>query len=96
MAYRAVVNSGGGPVRGNAVTVDHQQGGSGRYTVAFDRDVSGCVATATLTDAQMGFYKYTAPPGRITLGTDGPRIAVRTFGPDGSAQDLPFSVIAAC
>jgi hypothetical protein len=40
-------------VRGNAVTVNHQ-GGSGRYSVAFDRDVSGCVATATLSDARNG------------------------------------------
>jgi hypothetical protein len=53
VAYRAVVNSGGGTIRGNAVATDHQ-GGSGRYSVAFDRDVSGCAATATLTDAQKG------------------------------------------
>lgn len=95
VAYRAVVNSGGGTMRGNAVTVDHQ-GGSGRYTVAFDRDVSGCVASATLTDAQNGPTLETPPAGRVTLGVDGPRIVVRTFGADGAVQDLPFGVLVAC
>jgi hypothetical protein len=95
VAYRAVVNSGGGTFRGNAVTTNHQ-GGSGRYSVAFDRDVSGCVATATLTDAQNGPTLETPPAGRITLGVDGSRVLVRTFAADGSVQDLPFSVIVAC
>lgn len=95
VAYRAVVNSGGGTVRGNAVAINHQ-GGSGRYSVAFDRDVSACVATATLTDAQNGPALEMPPPGRITLGVDGARVLVRTFAADGSVQDLPFSVILAC
>jgi hypothetical protein len=93
--YRAVVNSGGGVVRGNAVTVDHA-GGSGRYAVAFERDVSACVATATLSDAQNGPTLETPPAGRITLGVEGQRLSVRTFAADGAAQDLPFSVIVAC
>ena len=95
VAYRAVVNSGGGIVRGNAVTADHQ-GGSGRYSVAFDRDVSSCVATATLSDAQNGGTLETPPAGRITMGVDGGRIVVRTFAADATAQDLPFSVLVAC
>jgi hypothetical protein len=95
-AYRAVVNSGGGLVRGNAVTSSHGQGNSGRYTIAFDRDVSGCVATAALSDAQNGPTTETPPPGRVTVGVEGTRVLVRTFGVDGSPQDLPFSLIAAC
>jgi hypothetical protein len=95
VAYRAVVNSGGGLVRGNAVGADHQ-GGSGRYAVAFDRDVSACVATATLSDAQNGPALETPPPGRVTLGLDGARVVVRTFAADGAVQDLPFSVLLAC
>jgi hypothetical protein len=95
VAYRAVVNSGGGLVRGNAVATTHQ-GGSGSYSVAFDRDVSGCVATATLTDAQNGPALETPPPGRVTLGVDGTRVLVRTFGTNGTVQDLPFSVLVAC
>ena len=95
VAFRAVVNSGGGLVRGNAVTANHQ-GGSGRYSVAFDRDVSACVATATLSDAQNGPTLETTAPGRVTLGVDGPRILVRTFAADGAVQDLPFSLMVAC
>jgi hypothetical protein len=82
-------------VRGNAQTVNHQ-GGSGRYSVAFDRDVSGCVAAATLSDAQNGPAVETPPPGRITLGVDGTRVRVRTFGTNGAVQDLPFSIVVAC
>ncbi len=95
VTLRAVVNSGGGIVRGNATGADHQ-GGSGRYSVAFDRDVSGCVATATLSDAQNGPTLETPPAGRIIVGVDGARALVRTFAADGSVQDLPFSVIVAC
>lgn len=95
VSYEAVVNSGAGRVRGNALTVDHQ-GGSGQYAVAFDRDVSGCVATATLSDAQNGPTLETPPAGRITVGSAGPRVLVRTFAADGSPQDLPFSVAVAC
>ena len=62
------MNSGGGLVRGNAVTSSHGQGDSGRYTIAFDRDVSGCVATAALSDAQNGPTIETPPPGRVTVG----------------------------
>ncbi len=95
VTYRAVLNSGGGVVRGNATTADHQ-GGSGRYAVAFGRDVSDCVATATLSDAQNGPSLETPPPGRVTVGLAGPRALIRTYAPDGSIQDLPFSVIVAC
>lgn len=95
VTYRAVVNSGGRLVRGNAVTSDHQ-GGSGTYSVAFDRDISGCVATATLSDAQNGPTVERPPAGRINVGLDGSRVLVRTFAEDGTVRDLPFSVIAAC
>jgi hypothetical protein len=95
VTYRAVLNSGGATVRGNAVTASHQ-GGSGLYTIAFDRDISACVPTATLSEAQNGSALETPSAGRITVGLDGPRVAVRTFDSDGSVKDLPFSVIVAC
>jgi hypothetical protein len=95
VAYRSIVNSGGGQVRGNAIKVDHQDG-SGLYFVSFDRDVSGCVATATLSDAQNGPAMETPPPGRVTLGTRGARVLVRTFGTTGAVQDLPFGLLVAC
>jgi hypothetical protein len=53
-------------------------------------------ATATLSDAQNGPTLETPPPGRVTLGIDGPRILVRTFAADGAVQDLPFSLTVAC
>jgi hypothetical protein len=89
------VNSGGGTVNGNAVAASHN-GGSGLYTVAFDRDVSGCVSTATLAAVQNGPALEEPPAGRVTVGTDGPRVAVRTYDADGSVKDLPFDVIVAC
>jgi hypothetical protein len=95
VTYRASVNSGGGTVKGNAVTASHQ-GGSGLYTIAFDRDVSACVATATLAAVQNGPTLEEPPAGRITVGTDGPRVSVRTFAVDGAVQDLPFNIIVAC
>ena len=95
VTYRALVNSGGGVVRGNAGTSNHQ-GGSGRYALGFPTDVSGCVATATLSEAQNGPALETPPAGRITVGLDGSQAVVRTFAADGSVQDLPFSVIVAC
>ncbi len=95
VTYRAVINSGGGAVRGNASGVTHQ-GGSARYSIAFDRDVSGCVATATLSDAQNGPTLETPPAGRVTVGAEESRVVVRTFAADGAPADLPFSLIVAC
>jgi hypothetical protein len=95
VAYRVLVNSGGGPVRGNATDVEHQAG-SGLYFISFDRDVSTCVATATLSDAQNGPTLETPPAGRVTLGTLGSRVLVRTFGVSGAVQDLPFGLLVAC
>ena len=79
----------------NATVSDHQ-GGSARYAVGFDRDVSGCVATATLSEAQNGPTLETPPAGRVTVGVEGTRAVVTTFAADGTPADLPFSVIVAC
>jgi hypothetical protein len=95
VTYRATVNSGGATVRGNAIGVTHQ-GGSGLYTIAFERDVSSCVTTATLAEAQNGPMLEQPPAGRITVGTDSTRAAVRTFDVDGSVRDLPFNVVVIC
>jgi hypothetical protein len=95
VSYHAVVNSGGGVVRGNATGASHQ-GGSGVYTVAFARDVGGCVAIATLAAAQNGPTLEQPAAGRITVGADGARVAVRTFDADGAPRDQPFNVIVVC
>jgi len=95
VAFHAAVNSGGATVRGNATGFTHQ-GGSGLYTIAFGRDVSGCQATATLAAVQNGPALEQPTPGRITVGAAGATLAVRTFDVDGSAKDQPFNVIVVC
>jgi hypothetical protein len=82
-------------VRGNATGASHQ-GGSGLYTVGFARDVGGCVATATLAAAQNGPTLEQPSPGRITVGIQDARVAVRTFDVDGAPRDQPFNVIVVC
>ena len=67
-----------------------------RYAVGFARDVSDCVAAATLSDAQNGPTLETPPAGRVTVGVEGGRVGVRTFAADGTPADLPFSLIVAC
>jgi hypothetical protein len=92
--FQAAVNSGGDPVRGNA-TGASGGGGSGTYTIAFSRDVSGCEATATLASVPGGGV-VDPPAGRITVRPNGTRIEVHTFDVDGGVRDLPFNVIVAC
>ena len=95
VTYHAAVNSGGTAVRGNATAFTHQ-GGTGVYTLAFGRDVSGCQATATLAAVQNGPALEQPTPGRITVANDGPSLAVRTFDVDGSVRDQPFHAIVVC
>ena len=95
VTYHAAVNSGGAAVRGNATGFTHQ-GGSGRYTLAFARDVSTCEATAALAAVQNGPALEQPTPGRITVGAEGANVAVRTFDVDGSVKDQPFNVIVVC
>jgi hypothetical protein len=89
------ISSGGAAVRGNATAFTHQDG-TGLYTVGFGRDVSACEATATLAAVADGASVEEPTAGRITVGPDGPRVAVRTYAPDGSVKDQPFNVIVAC
>jgi hypothetical protein len=95
VAYHAAINSGGGPIRGNAVTANHTQGGSGLYTLTFARDVSGCEAVATLAQVPGG-STVDPPAGRITVRPSGTGIAVQTYDAAGAVADLPFNVIVAC
>jgi len=92
--FHAAVNSGGAPVRGNAVAATGG-GGAGTYTVEFSRDVSSCEATATLASVPGGSV-VDPPAGRITVRPNGARIEIHTFDVDGSVRDLPFNVIVAC
>lgn len=95
VAHHAAVNSGGVVVRGNATGFTHQ-GGSGVYTLAFGRDVSGCQAAATLAAVQNGPVLEQPTAGRITVGAEGANLVVRTFDVDGSIRDQPFNAIVLC
>ncbi|HMS72783.1 MAG TPA: hypothetical protein PKB03_07070, partial [Baekduia sp.] len=67
-------------------------GGVGSYNVGFAQDVSSCVYTATLGSVDAS----DVPPGRITVGAVGGKVAVKTFDAAGSPSDLPFHLIVAC
>jgi hypothetical protein len=95
VALHAAINSGGAAVRGNATAFTHQDG-SGLYMVGFAQDVSACEATATLAAVANGASVEQPTAGRITVGPDGPKVAVRTYAADGSVKDQPFNVIVAC
>jgi len=96
ITYRAAVNSGGGPARGNARDGAHT-GGTNEYRVFFDRDVSGCVYTATLAAVQNGPVLEQPPAGRITVASaGGDAVLVKTYGADGTPAESPFDVIVAC
>ena len=92
--FHAAIDSGGAPVRGNAVAASGG-GGAGTYTVEFSRDVSGCEATATLASVPGGSV-VDPPAGRITVRPNGIRVEVHTYDVDGTVRDLPFNVIVAC
>lgn len=92
---RAAVSKGGAAVTGNSRGVEHVSG-TNEYSVAFDRDVGSCVATATLASVQAGPTLEEPEPGRITVATRGDRAVVRTFAANGTPAEQPFHVMLAC
>jgi hypothetical protein len=95
MTLRAAVSSGDGAAIGNARTVGHLSG-SNEYRIDFGRDLSGCIYSATPAAVQAGPTLEQPEAGRITVGTDGSRVLVRTFGASGNAHEQPFHVSAGC
>lgn len=94
--YRAAVPAGGTVQRGNAVSAAHQ-GNTNEYRVAFARDVSSCVATATLAAVPAGAGTDQPAPGRVTVAHDQQAsVLVRTFAADGTPAEQPFNLIVAC
>ena len=64
---------------------------------AFDRDISSCVATATLASVPTAGGTDQPTAGRITVTQDQPTsVLVRTFAADGTPAEQPFNVIIAC
>jgi hypothetical protein len=66
------------------------------YRVAFAVDVSACTATATLAAVKVGTSVEQPVAGRITVGSDGGQVLVKTYGADGSPAEQPFNVIVGC
>jgi hypothetical protein len=95
ITFRAAVPRGGTVARGNALGAAHQ-GGTNEYRVSFDRDVSACVATATLATVAAGGSPDEPTPGRITLRHEGAQVVVRTFDAGGAAAEQPFNLVVAC
>jgi hypothetical protein len=94
--YSAAVPSGGTVQRGNAISAEHV-GGSNEYRVAFARDVSSCVASATLAAVPAGSTVDQPQAGRITVTQDqATSVLVRTFAADGTAAEQPFNLVLAC
>ncbi len=85
-------NAGGtavelGPSSG-VVTLVKQGGGSGRYTLTFNQDVSNCAVLATPGGKALIAGQATAET------TGGGGVTVQTFDSTGTAQDLDFFTVA--
>ena len=96
-ALRAAVSSGGAAVTGNATAVDHTSG-QNVYGVQFGRNISACVATASLAVVQAGPALERPQPGRITVSTasDPNRVIVETFDANGAPAEQPFHLTVSC
>lgn len=93
VTYHASVASTGIKQRGNATFSGPIA--PGRYLVRFPVDVTPCDAVAGLA-AVPGGTVVEPPAGRITVRPNAGGVEVRTFDVDGSARDLPFSLLVAC
>jgi hypothetical protein len=95
-SFTAAVNAGGRveSTKGGA-TGSHTIGGSGEYTVTFNRDMRACWAVGSISRVPG------APPehpdeGEIVTSTTGSGVFVRTRNHDGNPADLPFHLIVVC
>jgi hypothetical protein len=89
VALFASINAAGEVIRGNATSLTSPEPGA-RH-VRFGRQVSDCVATATL----VGTIAMPGAGVRVELG-DGEGVLVRTSGSSGNPAYLPFNLIVAC
>jgi hypothetical protein len=94
VSHTAVVTAGGTFRRGRGVS-SVARAGEGRYQVIFNRDVRGCVYTATVGDPSA------AAPGHGTAVVGSAAqivnaVAVRTFNQQGSLADRAFHLIVSC
>jgi hypothetical protein len=84
-----------GDVEKGSGVVSAVRASAGIYTITFDRDLSGCVDTASLDNMAVGFvgqeYAFISPQG-----VNGADIDVRTYDKTGAATDFDFSLIVFC
>jgi hypothetical protein len=93
VALRAAITSAGEPIAGNSNGVAPVP--PNKRLVAFSRDLTGCVPTATLA-RNAGGATVNPGPGRIVVAIENNRVAVETFRPDGTPDFLPFNLVVAC
>ena len=92
VSFFASINSSGLAIEGNARSITSPEPGA-RH-VRFGRQLSDCVATATLVG---GVSPDEGPAAgvRVELG-DGEGVLVRTFDEQANAAYLPFNLIVVC
>lgn len=95
LTHSAVVGPIGQNVRGRGVTSVARTDNPGRYQVIFNRDVRGCVYSATVGDVGGD-----GPPGgQVSVGSlaASPNgVAVRTTDSDGDLANRPFHLLVSC
>jgi hypothetical protein len=97
LALWAVVDDGTGAlVRGKGATAAAKLEAPGRYTVTFERDVSGCAYAVTPADPGTG-----EPPlgllGAATTAGEPRSVTVRTADPAGKdVTTIPFQLVVTC
>ena len=94
-ALRAIINSAGERVAGNADRATHA-GGSNEYRVDFARELGGCVFSATLAAVQRGGAVEQPPAGRVTVGVSGREVIVNTFDAAGGPSPVGFHLVGGC
>ncbi|MGQ0647939.1 MAG: hypothetical protein ACT4P7_10235 [Gemmatimonadaceae bacterium] len=87
----AVVNMGGGLVRGNQVSATTYLG-PGQYEVTFNRDVSQCAYIATTANAYSQAVQAFAAGGHLNANG----VFVETKNQGGGLTDAPFHLVVSC
>jgi hypothetical protein len=93
VSLRASLNSGGVQVVGNAT--GSTSIGGGKYSITFERDVTGCTPAATLARNPGGTVEDPGP-GSIVVAIEGGKVAVETYDAAGAPTNLPFNLLVAC
>lgn len=92
-AMSVLMNADGTVVRSSRVVTVQKQA-TGRYAIGFDRDVSECTYSATVSTPDAGLIDGFATVTNFA-GVD-TAVFVRTFSADGTEADRPFSLDVTC